>query len=180
MIMADVFAVFGTLLALGIALPGLLLTWRLLMPKVVDRARQRLRRTPWRCFFVGLVALGVCLIPIIILFNLPWEGFPAMGLLGLFILLAITSLGATGLAELMGQRLQQLGLTASPVGATVRGAVTMELAAVFPFVGWFIFVPLTTVVALGASIFALFGRAPRSTEEPVVSPAREERPLPAQ
>ncbi|NJN93776.1 MAG: hypothetical protein HC875_06645 [Anaerolineales bacterium] len=55
MIMADVFAVFGTLLSLGIALPGLLLAWRLLLPNHVARARQRLERTPWQCFLPVLL-----------------------------------------------------------------------------------------------------------------------------
>ena len=71
MIMADVFAVFGTMLALGIALPGLLLTWRLLFPKVVDRAQQRLTQTPWRCFFSGGFVLLLSAIPITVLFSIP-------------------------------------------------------------------------------------------------------------
>ena len=53
MIMADVFAVFGTLLAMGIAFPGMLLTWRVLLPKTVYRAQTRLAHTPWRCLFAG-------------------------------------------------------------------------------------------------------------------------------
>ena len=58
MIMADVFALFGTLLALGIALPGLLLTWQLLLPNVVSRAQQRLNHTK-EFFLHGLMVLGV-------------------------------------------------------------------------------------------------------------------------
>ena len=161
MIMADVFAVFGTLLALGIALPGLLLTWQLLLPKVTARAQQRAGQTPWQCFFVGSFGLGVYLIPVIILFNLPWGGFKAMGAIALVILFAVTSLGAAGLASLMGQRLQSMGVSTSTVGATLRGAMAMELAAVFPVIGWFIFIPITYIISLGASIFALIGWVPQ-------------------
>ena len=158
MIMADVFAVFGTLLAVGISLPGLLLTWHLLLPKFVDRAGQRLDLTPWRCFFVGTGLVLVSLLPLIILFNLP--GFQALGFAGVFSLLTITSLGAAGLASLMGQRLH--GLNVSPAGATIRGAVVMELAAAFPLVGWFVFIPLTFLITLGAAVFALLGWEPRA------------------
>jgi hypothetical protein len=159
--MADVLAVFGTLLALGIALPGLLLTWRLLLPKWVARAQQRLEQTPWQCFFGGVIALGVYLIPTLILFNLPWGGFQFIGAVGVFILLTITSIGAAGLAGLMGQRLDNLGVNSSVVGATVRGAVALELAAVFPLIGWFVFIPVTFIMALGAFLFALVGWMPR-------------------
>lgn len=157
MIMADVFAVFGTLLALGIALPGLLLTWQLLLPKTVARAQARIEQTPWKCLFLGGFMLFICLIPVIILFNLPWGFFKAMGGVGTFMLLTLTSVGAAGLAALMGQRLQGLGISASSGGATLRGAVAMELAAIFPFIGWFIFIPAAFIISLGAFGFALFG-----------------------
>ncbi len=165
MIMADVFALFGTLLAIGIALPGLLLTWRLLLPTVVDRAQRRLTHTPWTCFFVGGGVLLIYLLPVIILLNLPWAGFKAMGFGASFLLMALTSIGSAGLAGLMGERLRQLGFEASTAGATVHGAVAMELAAAFPLIGWFIFIPLTFILALGAALFALLRWNPRPAKE---------------
>lgn len=167
MTMADVFAVFGTLLAVGLALPGLLLTWRLLFPNLVIRAQHRLDHTPWKCFFVGAGLLFLYLIPLIILFNLPSGGFQAMGSVGVFMLFTFTSLGTAGLAELLGRRLIGLGLNSSAAGATLRGAVALELAAVFPFIGWFIFIPLTYIIATGAAFFALLGWMPRSTPQPI-------------
>ena len=132
MIMADVFAIFGTLLALGIALPGLLLTWQLLLPNIVERAHQRLTHTPWLCFFTGGVTLGFVLIPILILANLPWGGFRAMAAGGALLVMTIASFGAAGAARLMGERLQRFGFAASTVSALIRGAISLELAAAFP------------------------------------------------
>lgn len=169
MIMADVFAVFGTLLAVGIALPGLMLTWRLLLPNVIERSHQRLEHTPWRCVFVGGGFLFFSLIPIVILFNLPWGGLRGLGFIGLLGLMTITSIGAAGLSSLMGDRLQSLGFEASAVGATVRGAVAMELAAAFPIIGWFIFIPIIFVITLGAAVFALVGWGPRQAKSPALS-----------
>jgi hypothetical protein len=171
--MADVFAVFGTLLAVGIALPGLLLAWQLLLPKLVDRAQQRLDHTPWQCFFSGTGFFFIYLIPILIFFNLPWGGFRAIGGIVTLILAAIASIGAAGLAKLMGHRISNLGFNASAVGATVRGAVAMELAAAFPLIGWFIFIPLTFIVALGAALFALVGWMPRPKATVVALPSHE-------
>jgi Na+/melibiose symporter-like transporter len=179
MIMADVIAVFGTLLALGIALPGLLLTCRMLLPNFTDRAQSRLSQTPWRCLFAGGFLVLIASIPIIILFNLPWGGFQAMGAAALIGLMAIASLGAAGLAGLIGRQLRELGLKSSEVGATLWGGVAMGLAAVFPLVGWFVFLPLAFVVTLGAAAFALLGWMPRNRPQSPLTTSIEEAPATA-
>jgi hypothetical protein len=97
-----------------------------------------------------------------------------MGFIAVLGLLAFTSLGAAGLATLMGQRLHHLGLNSSAAGATIRGAVALELAAAFPLIGWFIFIPLAFIVALGATLFALLGWMPRATPRVVVPPSSQE------
>ncbi len=164
MIMADVFAVFGTLLTIGIALPGLLLTWHLVFPNTVKRAQYRLVQTPWRCFWLGSVFLIGYSIPVIIFFSLPFGPLKAIGGIALLLLVTVTSIGAAGLAVLMGERFQRLGGDVSPMAATIRGAIALELAAIFPFIGWFIFIPLTFIITLGAAIFALLGWEARPTQ----------------
>jgi hypothetical protein len=164
--MGDVFAFFGAMLAIGIALPGLLLAWALLCPMTVERARMRLERTPWRCFWLGLAGLLVCAPPLMILLNVPAGSVKFVGWAGIFILFAFASIGATGLAALMGDRLRGVGLAISVPGALLRGAVALELAAIFPLIGWFIVIPLTTICALGAAGFALLRRA----QPPAVAP----------
>jgi hypothetical protein len=175
MIMADVFAIFGTLLAVGIALPGMLLTWRLLLPKVVARAEQRLSHTPWTCFFGGGAFLIIYLIPVIIFLNLPLPVFKAVGVIALLGLALVASVGAAGLAGLMGQHLNGLGLKSSVAGATIRGAVAMELAAVFPLIGWFTIIPIMFIITLGAALFALTGWQPKAVPSPA-SPRAQQAP----
>jgi hypothetical protein len=177
MIMADVFAVFGTLLAVGMALPGLLLTWRLLLPSIVGRAQQRLEQTPWRCFFVGSGFLFVYLVPTLVLSSLPWAGFKALGFIASFLLLTMASIGAAGLASLMGERLEQLGLGVSGSGATVRGAIALTLAVAFPLVGWFIFLPLMFMLVLGGAFFALLGWTPRRVASTTPAPSTVQNPM---
>ena len=60
----------------------------------------------------------------------------------------------------MAERLQSLSPSQSPLGAFVRGAVALELAAAFPVIGWFFVIPLTMVTALGATVFALLHWTP--------------------
>jgi len=174
MIMADVSAVFGTLLALGIAFPGLMLVLVMTFPALTERAEVRITRTPWKSFFLGAVALGFALIPVIGMFNLPDSGAQFFGFVGLAILLAAASIGAAGLTRALGKRLATLGVSASAAGETVRGAVVLELAAVFPLVGWFIIIPITLITAFGATVFAILRWQPKDRAEkpaPIIPPA---------
>jgi hypothetical protein len=174
--MSDVFAIFGTLLALGIAFPGLLAAWWLLFPGTVERSRLRLEGTPWRCFWLGGIALAAASIPIAILLALPFGPSKLFGSLAISALLAVASLGAAGLAALMGARLAaHTGSGLSPAAAFLRGALALELAAAFPVIGWLIVIPLAIVTALGAAAFALLRWVPR-----VRLPAPAEQPAPAE
>ena len=158
--MADISAVFGILLTIGIVFPGLLTAWRLLFPAAVDRARDRLELTPWRCFWLGGVATAILVVPVVVLLALPFGPAKLAGWALMLTALAVASLGAAGLAARMGDRIQQLSPAQTPLGAFVRGAVALELAAAFPIVGWFFFIPLTLVTVLGATIFALLHWSP--------------------
>ena len=173
MYMGDVFAIFGGMLAIGIALPGLLLAWSLILSGTVDRACARLERTPWRCFWLGLAGLLVSGLPLAVLLNIPAGPVKFIGWVGLFVLLAVASVGAAGLAALMGERLRSVGLTASAPGALLRGAVALELAAVFPLVGWFVVIPIATICAFGAALLAFLRRG---SAVPDTQPAMSQQP----
>lgn len=150
----DVTVIFATLLALGVAFPGLLVAWLLLLPNVVERAQTRVTRTPWKAFLLGAIALVVAGIPIALL-NAAAGPLQFIGIASAFVLLTIVSIGAAGVAAMMGERLRGQGVHATTPGALVRGAVALEFAMVFPLVGWFIVLPLVAIVSLGAAIFAL-------------------------
>ena len=166
--MADISAVFGILLTLGIIFPGLLTAWWLLFPATVERARLRLDRTPWLCLFIGGLVTAMLVIPITILLVIPNGAAKLAGWSLVAIVLTVASLGAAGLAAKMGDRLSRRSSSAyTPVGAFVRGAVALELAAAFPVIGWFIIIPLLTVVAIGATAFALLRWVPRPAPQPI-------------
>jgi hypothetical protein len=157
--MADVYAIFGTLIALGIAYPGMLAAWRLLFPDLVNRAHSRITTSPWSSLGIGIGAA----IPIVILsaifFSAPGGVGKFLGLLIAVIGFALASLGASALASRMGVQLNEIsGGKYSVPGAHLRGAVALELAAIFPFIGWFIVFPLTTLACYGAAWRALLSR----------------------
>jgi hypothetical protein len=168
--MADISAVFGILLFLGIAFPGMLTAWYLLFPATVERARLRFDRTPWQCFFVGGVITAILTIPIVILFALHNGVTQFMGWVIIFAILTIASLGAAGVAAKMGERLAaRSGGNLTPAAAFVRGAIALELAAAFPILGWFNIIPLAIVTALGATAFALLRWMPRTVTQVVAN-----------
>ncbi|MBI5713626.1 MAG: hypothetical protein HZC38_09425 [Chloroflexi bacterium] len=166
--MADISALFGIFLALGIAFPGMLTAWWLLFPASVERARLRLERTPWKCFFAGGLTTAIIAIPIVILLVLPFGPTKFIAWSIIFIALTFASLGASGIAAKMGERLASRAHDMSAANAFVRGAIALELAAAFPIIGWFIVIPLTIVTAMGATVFALLRWIPK-TQQVVVS-----------
>lgn len=157
--MADIFAVFGFFLFVGIALPGLLTTYYLIFPKLVDRARLRLTHSLGLSVVVGLVLLVVIAIPITILLILPAAPLKALGVFGIFIALAVLAIGLSGFAARMAHR-----FTAAPLPSPmdfIKGAVTLTLALEFPIIGWLILTPLVLIAALGATAFALLNWLPK-------------------
>jgi hypothetical protein len=170
--MANITAVFGLLFILGLAFPGLLTAWWLLFPATVERARLRLERTPWRCFWLGGVVTAILVVPIGTFLALPFGMAKFFGWAVVAIVLTFSALGAAGLAAKMGEKLSAHSSQVSPLGAFVRGAIALELAAVFPVIGWFILIPLVIVTALGATAFALLQWMPKV---PVVPAALEAR-----
>lgn len=168
-----VFAFFGGLLALGVALPGLLLAWALLAPTVVERARLRLERTPWRCVVAGL-ALGLTGLALVLPLLAGPGPLQALGWAGLGLILLVASVGMAGLAALMGYRLGREPLPILTPRRLVQSAVALELAMVVPLAGWFVLLPAVLLLGLGAATLALLRPAPRS--RPVAEVAHGPQP----
>lgn len=154
--MADVSAIFGILLSLGIAFPGLLTCLRLLFPNKVNLARTRVGTSPWRCFWLGSAAALVVAIPIIILYALPFGPAKLVATLAVSGVFTLAAIGAAGIADLMALRISR-HKAESEIGLLqfVQGAVILELAAVFPVLGWLFILPVAILVSLGASIFSV-------------------------
>jgi hypothetical protein len=166
--MADISAVFGILVSLGIGFPGLLTALWLLFPATIERTRLRLACTPWQCFWLGGVITALAVVPIVILMALPFSPAQFLGWALIAALLAFSCLGFAGIAAKMAERLAQ-NASISPAAAFVRGALALELAVAFPIFGWFFILPLTIVTALGATGFALLHWMPKRV--PVVESA---------
>ncbi|MBT3187723.1 MAG: hypothetical protein HN736_19195 [Anaerolineae bacterium] len=165
--MADVQMIFGILLLLGIAFPGMLTAYWLLFPATVERAQARLDASPWKSFWLGVLVLFIITIPAGILLSAGGGVGQFLGWLLVAATLTVSGIGAAGIAAKMGVLLAKRSDEISPASAFVRGAIALELAAVFPLVGWFIVIPLAIVASLGATAFALLSKKTIEAKAPV-------------
>lgn len=165
--MADVHAIFGTLLALGIAFPGMLFAFWLLFPRMSARSQQRLRQSTIKSFGIGILTVLVAAVPITLLLALPFGPAKFLGALLLLLTLAFAAVGAAGMAAAMGEVLiDQSGADMSPSRGFLAGAIALELAAVFPVLGWLLLLPVIFITSLGASCQALLGAGGAKQESP--------------
>lgn len=164
--MSDVYIAFGTLLSLGIVFPGLLMTWWLIFPKRVNRAKAELAQRPLRTFVIGFVMVGVIGLPTMLLLaiSLPFTSF--LGAAVIIAALAFSLIGAAGLTSWMADRLASRSSGQMSESASfLRSAVVLELGAAFPILGWFLFIPLCIIACLGAATMAFLGRRTVQTAE---------------
>lgn len=161
--MSDVIAIFGILLIIGLAFPALLLMTRVTLPAPVERARLRIERTPLRCLGLGLLFLSLSALPIAALLNVPGPGQFA-GFTLIILLLTTALIGAAGMAARLSERLPSANAQTSPSMARfVGGATALELAVIFPVIGWLVVLPIALLMALGATVYALLHWSPRLT-----------------
>jgi len=165
--MSDMLAIILILVLLGCAYPALLSTIRVLFPRPVASNQARIERQPWRCFWTGLLTAVAIAVPAIILINLPLGLLKFMGwsLMGLG--LGLSVFGAAGLAGLMASRIQAASPGApAEFGAFVRAGVMIELAAIFPLLGWLAFFPISLLISLGAALLTWLRGAPAPEKGP--------------
>jgi hypothetical protein len=159
--MADISAIFGILLLIGIAFPAMLSAWWLFFPALVTRAQARIEKTPWQSFCMGLAVVIAVTIPMVILLALPFGPAKFVGWILLAASLALSSIGSAGIAAHLAERMKSSGSSFSPLSGFIRGAVVLELAAFFPVLGWFFIWPLLLITVVGATGFALLNWLPR-------------------
>lgn len=149
-----VVVLFGTasLLALFAALA-------LLLPAPIKAVRAVLERSSGRSLLLGLVnflffgllaTLGVWLAERV--GGLPAAVFVLVSAVIALAVAVLTLLGLLALADLLGSR---IGGPATQFNNMLRGGGLLLLAALAPYLGWFLFAPLASWTGLGASIQAL-------------------------
>jgi hypothetical protein len=165
--MADMYAIFGSLILVGLSYPSLLAIWWLLFPDRVESARLRITDQPKKSFGLGFLYALASAVPAVILFSLPAQFTQILGWIWVVFVLGSASLGAAGIAAEVGLRLNWKNDGAfQSLGAFLRGAVLWELASMFPVIGWLLIIPIGTITALGGAVpFILRKKKPEDKVE---------------
>jgi hypothetical protein len=156
MVLADTMAIFLVIVGLLICFNAVWLFCRAIWEPLVRHARDAHDDGMVKSFFVGVPLTAIVVVTFFALANDkqgPW-GLVAFILLGVYILFA--SIGVSGLAGLIGDKLADRSHSQPPWKETVRGGAVLVLSFLFPVVGWFVLMPIAFVVGCGASIRAVF------------------------
>jgi hypothetical protein len=180
--MATVYSVTFAILGLVVMYSSLLVWTALILPAPVGRARARLEARPVACFFAGL---GFFLLTVLgyagfLLLRNPWMVAlddslqQAAGSLQFtrfyndaFILANCAAwplaapamvgwiIGGAAFAQLFANRARALMHDDRPLLALALGAITESFAFFLPPVGWFVFLPIVTLMSIGAGLLAI-------------------------
>jgi hypothetical protein len=161
----DVFSVVAAILAICVSGWAMLLTTTLLFPNRARAAQASIERRPWRAFFVGLLVL---IVPGTFALGMMSHPSPPIKLAGILLsltLLSLAAVGASGLSQLVGERMKPMDPSLSAYRAVAKGAAIVIAAGLLPFVGWWVFLPIVLAVSLGSGLGSLFtGHGPAAPE----------------
>jgi hypothetical protein len=159
MTVADVLAWFLLASSSFLALVGAWLVSHALWPAAVERCGREYAR-PMRATLLGLaVALPVLVIGLALLNE--GDQVPALGVLGMALLLLVLVVGvfgASGLARVVGGGLVSPGNETQPWMPSLRGGLALATVFLLPFAGWFILLPCALASGLGAALISLRDR----------------------
>jgi len=134
-----------------LSLAGAISFTKALLGKRLEHASSALERRPLGSTVVGLV-LGLVSF---LLFAVLTKGGGGAKLLATLVAAAFVAsalVGLTVVASHLGARMPTPADEASPHRQTLRGALVLELASIFPVFGWFLVFPVSIASGLGAIV----------------------------
>lgn len=138
--------------------------------RFVERAAAAAGDRPLQSLAIGAPLLAATLLVAAALLR----GAPPAKLLGAVAALALSGACIVGLAG-VALRVGSSTSAGSPVSSVhrrvLRGAAIVELAAMLPVFGWFVVLPLSLAIGLGASTATLLSRSRRAVVSPPASVA---------
>lgn len=181
MSMADVLAVISGLILVGLAFPSLLLVITINFPQLVEHTSYQVENRPVRNIFRGLGLFFVLFIMLGFFAVVPGPGkLLALGVLLIGLSLAI--FGAAGIVNLLANRYEKSFNVPKSFSSLAFSSIFLELAFVLPLVGWFVVLPISFLLALGAISKALSEKAMAKvfsvkSSQPTITPNNNLHPV---
>lgn len=164
MIVADVLMWFLLIVGTYVIFISYWLASQALFPALTERCRQRIKNTPLRRAGAGLALTAPSAAGGIILLNAPNPALKFAGATILLLLILAGLVGSSGLVAQIGYGLANPSDETQPWRRVLRGGIVLGLTFVFPLIGWFLILPLSLILGIGALAGSLPG--PRASLEP--------------
>lgn len=140
------------------ALPALLTFLNMSFSRTTERAAERLERSAIVPFFVGLIPIIFIGAPATFMLSIG----SAAQFCGTIVYLALLLWAFTGMgvvSRLVGKRVSDFaGRNPDPFLESLIGAFVLAFAIAFPLVGWFVILPFSLIIGVGATLMAVVGR----------------------
>jgi hypothetical protein len=160
--MSDILRLFFAISLLTIGLAAYFLVANALFPQRIAKTKSMIQSMPARSFGIGLVNFVFFAVIAMVLFSIAEnagafiKGILTIPAIIIFAFLTLVlSMGLAGMSNLVGGRIFP---DLSTWKQTLWGTVCLSLACALPFVGWFLLLPYTGFVGIGAVILGFFQR----------------------
>ena len=156
MLLADTMAIVFSVIGLLLAFPALWLVCLGIWPALTENAVAVCRKSLPKSFFLGLPIAVSAFIFSQLLTKAEGPAGQMLPVIWLGLFLIFAQAGNVGVATLIGERLTSPAYVQRPWLRTLRGGIALELSWLLPFVGWFIILPVSICIGLGAATRALW------------------------
>lgn len=143
-------------LVIGAGLAALTVLGNTLLPDFVRRGRDNATQHFWRALLIGFVNLLFFGVIALALSRAQFGVLKVVGVIVATVLLAFLVVGASIVARVVGEKLRPNDVSVTK--QVLAGIVTIELAELFPLVGWIVVPLIAASTGLGAVILTLFQR----------------------
>jgi hypothetical protein len=150
MLVADVIMWFLLIVGVLLAFPALWLLSRSLYPKQNENIANYLEKGRVKPFFMGVPIAAACFLGVAFFGNQKNPFCDMASILTLVFFLFYSNIGTAGLATMVGRKLPSPADLERPWKCTLRGGIVLELAFLFPVLGWFFLLPASLVIGAGA------------------------------
>lgn len=161
----DILAAISIALGMIFAYPALLILVNLLFNNTTIRVAERLERGMKLPFFVGLIIVVIGGIAVVTLVS----AGSVLQLIGFILYLLLSFWGTIGnaaLARVFGMRLNDISKReTSSLYQMLSGGFVITLSFAFPLIGWFVLMPIVSVITIGAMTLNLFSRKRHNVSE---------------
>jgi hypothetical protein len=160
----DIIGLVSFAIGMIIAYPALLILLNILFAGTTNKSAYRLKRGMRLPFFVGLIITLIGGFAVVALLS----AGSVLQLIGVFLYLLLSfwgTIGIAGIARVFGERLAEMDDQApSILRKLINGGGVLTLSFAFPLIGWFVLIPLGTVIGLGAATLSTFTTIPNDEE----------------